>query len=231
MMYFSGCAGKSEVDILVSAGVDRVLVDRHDYPNVAGKFTSIALDSGAYRAFKSGTALDIDAYLAFVDQTPDLDFFVAPDVIGNPDATLQNWTRYRRPGMLPVYQWGAPEAHLMQYLDEAPTVGIGGLVQPMREKHEPTLRALSKIVKAHPGRLHVFGLNWPKAIGHLDPLLSSHDSSTWLKAGRYGHVFFINTRTGRPQSCPAKILGKGDLDRKQRLLESAEVLNTWCNAA
>lgn len=230
MMYFSGVASPVEAEILREAGVEHVLADPQDWIHLEG-FRHRVLDSGAYRAWKSDALLDVAAYLRFAE-TAGADWHVAPDVIGDAAASRENWVAHRRPGMIPV--WGLPDGdtnELAAYLNESEIVGIGGIAKAMHEKHRPTLNRLQKLAEQHPGRFHVFGLNWPLAISRLNDLLASHASSTWLKAARYGHVFFVHTKTGNIQSAPAGILGMKDLSRRERLVHSARVLDEYCNGA
>jgi hypothetical protein len=227
--YFSGLASASEAEILHEAGVQHVLADPKDWRWVSG-FAHRVLDSGAYRAWKSGTELVVDDYLAFAQSQKHIDFWVMPDVIGDEASTVDRWDRLGGlPGMIPVWGFGSDPKLLARYLDESSLVGIGGIAKAMHEKDKGVLKGLQKIVDSHHGRLHAFGLNWPLAMSRLDEGLVSHDSSAWLKAARYGHVVFRNTRTGNLQSAPAKVLGLGHLDRRERLLVSAKAINDFCN--
>src|SRR5262245_3812162 len=120
-LYFSGVAGASEFRMLESAGVEHLLVDPFDFKHIKPGRAHIVLDSGAYRSYKRGVELDLD-------------------VIGDARASQENWERLRRleieddPPFIPVFQWGSDRGDLARYLDEAPVVGIGGLVTLMREK-------------------------------------------------------------------------------------------------
>jgi hypothetical protein len=225
-LYFSGVAGKSEADMLIAAGVTRVLADIHDIENTSA-FPARALDSGAYRAWKRGVEVDIDHYKS-IAQKGDYDFFVAPDVIGDPDKTYENWERYRCEGMLPVWHWGSDPEILKAYLRQSKVVSIGALVPLMRDKDEKMLRGLIKLCESHPGRFHVLGSNWLKSINKVRHLVSM-DTSKFLDGGRYGHLIFVHTRNKILQQCPAKILGRGELSRFERCMESAKAMNDYCN--
>ncbi len=118
-LYFSGVSGVSEASMLAEAGVTHYLADPTDFPRLPADSIR-ALDSGAYRAFKAGKFLDVDVYCKFVEsQNGALAFAVAPDVIGDYDATLSNWERVRQRGLplAPVWGWGGPPDHLAHYLD------------------------------------------------------------------------------------------------------------------
>jgi hypothetical protein len=129
-----------------------------------------------------------------------------------------------------VWGYGSCPALLDRYLVESDLVGVGGIAKGHARKDKSVLAGLTKLADRHPGRFHAFGLNWPLAMSRLDAALASHDSSAWLKAARYGHVVFRNTRTGNLQSAPARV-GTRHLDRRERLIESARALNAFCNGA
>lgn len=228
IFYFSGLASPVEAGLFREAGVKNVLVDPRDLANADG-FENVALDSGAYRAFKKQTALNIPAYLELARSRP-FAFHVAPDVIGDAAQTRSNWLAYRQPGMAPVWQWGDSHENLLRYLDEAPLVCVGGLVQLMRSKDEAMLGALHDIVEAHGPRLHVLGMNWVRAINELKDTVASYDSSKCLDSARYGHAFIVNSRTSKLQQLPHRILEETrSWDRRKRILESARVMNEYCN--
>lgn len=220
-LYFSGVSGKAEYDMLLEAGVDKILVDPADLVNVNGFKGSLALDSGAYRAFKQGKPIDMAAYINFAKKSP-YDFRVMVDVIGDPFKTHQNWIKtFKREGLfIPVWQWGASSSYLIEYFKDSPIVGVGGLVQLMRDKDENMLKQLKSICTLYPGRLHIFGINWLKAIEELKSLVYSGDTSKFLDGGRYGHLIFKNTKTGHLSQAPTRALGL-NLDRRQRIVESA----------
>lgn len=248
IFYFSGVAGTAEMAMLQEAGASRVLVDQFDLDVAAHWPGSIALDSGAYRVFRSGGRLDVLAYLdRAVQAGRPFDFVTAPDVIGDADATLRNWhlARSRWCGdsrLLPVWPWGAPQAHLELYLDQAEIVGIGGLVPLLRQRRDkdisdkaerqaanearyPVLDQLVSLCAKHPQRTHLFGLCWPEAIEALWHLAYSADSSSWLGGARNGEVIYTDTRTGYLARTNAAFLPFAKAwDRQRRCVESARAL-------
>jgi len=231
-LYFSGVAGASEYQMLESAGVERLLVDPFDLKHVPLERTHVALDSGAYRAFKHNLKLDLEDSLAVVRNHGPFDFAVALDIISNPQASRENWEQLRRlksgddPPFVPVFQWGGDRDDLKRYLDESPVVGIGGLVILMRNKDEQMLQQLGDLCTEYAGRFHVFGINWLRAIEQLHSLIASGDTSKFLDGARYGHLIFVNTRTGRLSQAPVRALGL-DLDRTERCIQSARNLEAY----
>lgn len=202
-LYFSGLKSPNDIDIVYSAGVKLVLVDQFDYvknkAHLLDKGFKIALDSGAYRAFKQGQTLDPVQYLDLIRNADvDFEFVVTLDVIGSPEQTYKIWKEHflaysERLKIIPVWHWGTDASYLEKYLNQSPLVGIGGLVTLMREKNASMLKNLKKLLKNHPGRFHLFGINWLKAINHCHTLLNSGDTSKFLDGGRYGTVIHMQT--------------------------------------
>lgn len=230
-LYFSGLGGAEEAAALREAGIQAVLADPRDLPRALA-FPRVVLDSGAYRAWKKGGAVDPDAYLELVKSLGGrIEFAVAPDVIGDPEATYRNWLRVRRhPKVVPVWQWGAPRERLEEHLAERELVCVGGLVPLMRARDEKMLAELEALCREFPGRLHVLGINWLKAIERLRGLAASGDTSKWLDGGRYGHVIFVHARTGHLHQAPARVLGLGRLGRRERNVLCAKNLAEFCAA-
>jgi hypothetical protein len=251
--YFSGISSKAEFSMLQEAGVSRLLVDSTDLSNINWKDNpDVVLDSGAYRLFKEGRSildvsttgsnLAIDLYLQTAIAHP-FTHVIAPDVIGDMQATLKLWNQVKYSGIpfVPVWQWGSDEKILYQLLDEAPLVGIGGCVPWMRvdnsrkrskqdiqadeERRKSNFQQLQSICKQHGDRLHVFGLCWVKAIEELADCLYSADSSHWLVGARKGAVIFKNSRTGHLSQAPAGVLSfASSWDRRQRCVENARAI-------
>lgn len=241
--YFSGIASAEEFTLLQEAGIQRLLVDPTDLPNIQWQEgLEVVLDSGAYRAFRGGKSIDVDSYLEVARSQP-FTLVVAPDVIGDMDQTLKHWHRVKDNALplLPVWQWGADESILTQLLDEAPLVGIGGCVPWMRvdnsrkrdkadikadeERREANFDKLKAICQQHGDRLHVFGLCWVKAMEELADCLYSADSSHWLVGARKGAVIFRNTRTGHLSQAPSGVLPFAQgWDRRQRCIENAKAM-------
>jgi len=225
-LYFSGIAGRREFEMLETAGVKHLLADQFDLRHVGAGRAHVALDSGAYRASKKGLSLNLQEYLSFARKNGPFDFAVALDKIGDPESSRENWESLRRlkstddPPFIPVFQWGGEEDDLKRYLDEAAVVGIGGLVTLMRDKDMKMLDQLGCVCSIYPNRFHIFGINFLEAIQTLKSLVVSGDTSKWLDGGRYAHLIFKNTRTGRLSQAPVKAL-KLDLNREERCIESA----------
>lgn len=234
--YFSGVSGRSELEMLREAGAVRLLADPFDLRHLAGERRSVVLDTGAYKIWKSRESdaplsVGLDEYERVATTEGPFDFVVSPDEIGDPARTRDQWLEMRRRGLqrrvtlVPVWQFGASDDLLRAYAEESRLIGIGGLVPFMREKDEGMLRALKKVCALYPGRVHIFGLAWMKALNHLFPLIASGDSSHWLVGARKGRVVTVNDRGRKPFLSEAHASRLGlQLTRRERCVESARAI-------
>ncbi len=214
-LYFSGVKSGRELTMLELAGVSHILVDQFDAwaSGVLAWDGHVALDSGAYWAFKRKKVLRVEAYRQTVlalGRRRKFDFIVGLDDIGDPWRSKLNWVQLADRGVetMPVWQWTAPEKDLEFYLRRAPVVGIGGLVHLMREKDRAMLEALVHLCELHPGRFHIFGINWLSALNRLQHLAYSGDTSKWLDGARYRVAIFTHSRHQHLAEAPARVLAK-----------------------
>jgi hypothetical protein len=229
--YFSGLSGKNDAFMLRQAGVHRVLVNPTKIHLVQG-FHKVALDSNAYHYFRHGGTLDVISYMK-VAVSGNYVWVSAPDVIGDPEATYQNWMiarqwlkqNFRKPPvrMVPVWGWGTPKKYLNYYLQCSRIVGIGGLVMLMRQGKSENLeeraiaykmlRQLKVLCQQYPQRFHIYGCNWIVALNHLRGLSYSADSSLAWDGARYGLI--IHIRNDKLIRTPAWKLGfKGNREAR-----------------
>ncbi len=232
--YFSGLKSQSEVRMLQEASVTTVLVDQFDVGQAA-TFSHVALDSGAFRAWKRDLTLDLETYVT-VAQSRAFDSVTALAVFADAQASYDNWLRMRNTKLggplVPVWPWGSDRSLLQEYLAQAEWVGIGGLVPLLRRrnrgeepppvKREQTLRDLADLAAAHPGRFHAFGLCWAKAQDVLWEVLASADTSHWL-ARRRGLATYIS-RWGYLQEAPFRSLG---YEPNEACIESARAIQRF----
>ena len=246
-MYLSGIESTTELHMVEEAAATRILIDRHQYERLLSKMEGIeiALDSGAYRHFKAGTTGDPFEYRAWVQANRErFSYVTALDVVADPDATLSNWlTCFAGNGFMPVWQWGAPAAHLGIYLDGSERVGIGGMVRLLRgghrekdktlkkeldQKRAEAIEQLQELCSAYPGRFHIFGICSLDAINQLQGLAASGDTSKWLDGARYGYAIFKHTKTLKLSQAPAGLIPDwGELDRRGRCVRCAAEMFTY----
>lgn len=241
-LYFSGIKDAESIAILEAAGVSHYLINWTDFALLRASIpeqASLICDCNAFKL--QGQLINVPNYLQFIDNCDrTFDFVVAPDVMRNAEATLHNWNQVKHlkdiPWM-PVWGWGMDEDLLKRYLDEAPIVGVGGLVSLMREgqwnknpEAQKMLEMLSDICQQHKHRLHIFGLCWLKAIETLNDWAYSADTSKFYDGGRYAHIIFRNTKTKKLQQCHYELIPQySKLDRIGRCVESAKTLHAYCH--
>src|SRR5690554_1947242 len=184
-----------------------------DRPNVLTSFIekwrpdpklcgSIFLDSGAYTAFRSGKPVDLPAYIRYCQHyASQYQIIAALDVIGDPDASYQNYVAMRNAGVriLPTFHIGSDWRYYDQLLDEYDYVAIGGVAWRVASgvnEDAPMMRALIHIHKRAQQkgvRLHGFGVTAWRYIRSFDWF--SIDSTTFLVGARLKHILTYRNGT------------------------------------
>ena len=81
------------------------------------------VDSGAYSAHKRGVSIDIQEYIAYLQDNKDyIDVYANLDVIGDPEATLENQKIMEEAGLspLPCFHMGEDWKYLHLYVEHYP---------------------------------------------------------------------------------------------------------------
>lgn len=214
--FYSGIRSLRELNLLRQIHAQYYLIDYFDYFKMRRWFYDIdciVLDSGAYKMSRGKGNRTIDDYLNLA-LTRDFFAVIAPDVVGDNQATYQNWLyslgfltdRGQQLPLVPVWQYCEDITLLEYYLSIASVVGIGGLVGHFRNNDYAVLNRLGELVKAYPQRLHLFGLNWMLAYSLLQPWTYSADTTKWLCGFKTRRVIYLD-RQGYLDIAPAKVLG------------------------
>lgn len=141
------------------------------------------LDSGAYSAWKSGKAIDIDA-LIVETKNPRWEESVCLDVIGDAEASVRNalYMKARGSPAYPVFHIGDPWEHLREYKRQFPKVGLSCR---FGEPEKQSLAWLDKcFALAWPHRFHSFG--WIKEEVLLRYPFHSADTASWNNPAIFG---------------------------------------------
>jgi hypothetical protein len=233
-LYFSGVAGRCEAEILHRAGVTSYVVDTRDarnmpYMPIKGR---VVVDSGAYRAWKSGKPLTVEGWVTSLPDDPRIEAFIMPDVIGDWPETRARWVEVSKMTLphpvWPVWTWGAPMADLRELLDQSPVVCVGGMVKLLRDGDKRALMGLRSVATKHGDRLHILGMNSLASIDLVGPLVRSYDTSKWIDGGRYATAVLCHN--GRLYDRPARSIDNwAGLDRKGRMYVWAKTLESHCN--
>ena len=155
------------------------------------------LDSGAFTAWKAGSAIRLDDYCTFIERLPNKPWrYFTLDVIGDPDATQRNYDIMRERGFdpIPIITRGAELSDIDRFYETTDLVGLGGVTDSDTASY-----AWVKAVMAHIAdrRAHILGFTSMDWLKYLKPY--SADSSSWLQAARYGMstVYFGHGRFRR----------------------------------
>lgn len=163
------------------------------------------LDSGAFTAWKLGRPIKLDDYCRFIDGLPFKPWrYFTLDVIGDPEATMQNYQTMLQRGYnpLPIFTRGEDISVIDEFYKTSDVVGIGGLVGT--PKNKGFVNGIMKRVADR--RVHWLGFTSIDYVKHYRPYMC--DSSSWSSGVRYGNVA-LYAGNGR-----FKKLGKRDFVEK-----------------
>ena len=154
--------------------------------------TRIIGDSGAFSAMSTGKPIEREVFHAWADRWRDALLWVAAlDVIGDAEASYQNWQAARRDGLelVPTIHYGEGTAQLDRFAEEGATlIGLGGMVPYSSEKDRLMRWCLMMHRHArdhHPQvRFHGWGISHPYLVDNL-PWWST-DSSGFSSCFRFG---------------------------------------------
>lgn len=185
-----------------------ILTSYHYFSNsnmaqIASWGTRIIGDSGAFSAMTSGKPIDREQFHEWAHRWRDSLFWTAAlDVIGDPDATFENWQAARRDGLelVPSVHYGEGTAALDRLAEEGATlIGLGGMVPYSSEKDRLMRWCLQMHRHArdhHPHvRFHGWGISHPYLVDNL-PWWST-DSSGFSSCFRFGTLRLFDPRKGR----------------------------------
>lgn len=183
--------------------------------------TRIIGDSGAFSAMSLGKPIEREQFHAWAARWADALLWVAAlDVIGDAEASYQNWQAARRDGLelVPTIHYGEGTAQLDRFAEQGATlVGLGGMVPYSSEKDRLMRWCLMMHRHArdhHPQiRFHGWGISHPYLVDNL-PWWST-DSSGFSSCFRFGTLRLWEPRRGRFVGVD---LNGRDLARHARLL-------------
>lgn len=237
LFYHSGIAGQAEYAMLCRARVRHVLVNPFQLRFVGDRRAGVALDCDAYRVAKGRIGMSIGDFTRLALEKGPFDFVTARDRLDDPEAAREGWERMKAagvPNLLPVWQYGGPARALAEYLDEAPLVGVGGLVPLLQDEstRDRVTGEVTELCERHPGRFHLFGAYHLPLVAGVKNTAGSADSSLWLEGARRRLLVFTDARTGRLTHAPAaRLAGTGLLpastSREALCTKNAENIETY----
>lgn len=180
-----------------------------------GHASKLFIDSGAFSVAHAGKTVDIDTYIKYINDNPDIPIFVELDVIPFPvlntttakeccEATWQNYLymkeRVTSPcHLLPLYHFGEPKDALKRILNTEVNgklpeyIGIGGRHGVATELQERYFNEIFAIVQRSDNpnvKIHAFGMTILRVLEQY-PFYSA-DSTTWLQLGINGNILTKN---------------------------------------
>lgn len=167
------------------------------------KGAPLVVDSGAFSVHTGRATITVEEHAKWVltqPHTPNRRY-IGLDVIGNAEATLENYKTQRSLGapVEPTIHFGAPISQVKKLLDVADTqwINVGGLVATGRGGSRAIAGFIAAVRKNLPPevKIHALGCTTPAVLRQVG--LDAVDSSSWLSAPRYRQLSLFDDKTGR----------------------------------
>lgn len=214
-LYFAGSQAKIADELIEEHGLLRLLSylnDKRHLTNRQAKGLPTFVDSGAYSAHTKGAEIDVDAYIAYLNEHDEHVAIAAqldkiPGVFGRPrtkeeleEAPESTWENYlymypklKSPEkLLPIYHQGEDFKHLHRMLNHEPKIeymGISPSNDLTTKSKEKWIKECFKIIEksANPNvKTHAFGMT---SLWVLDRYpFTSADSTSWIMTGANGGI-------------------------------------------
>jgi len=219
-LYFAGQQAKEVDEYLQSKKALRLFSQVNERKGIeewreGGYSDKLFIDSGAFSVAHNGKTVDIDAYIAYINDRPDIPIFVELDEIPFPvlnsttakQCSEGSWKNYlymkervKHPGyLLPLYHFGEPKDGLRRILNTEVNgklpeyIGIGGRHGVSTKLQNEYFHEIFSIIQASDNpdvKVHAFGMTVLRLLEKF-PFYSA-DSTTWLQLGINGN---INTKS------------------------------------
>ena len=139
-LYFAGNTGLDVRERYVLSFIQNRLLSYyialHFNPIKMMNKVNLFLDSGAFSAKTQGVNINIEDYIAFIKKHRKyINVYANLDVIGNPDATLNNQKIMEEAGLrpIPVFHYSEdPEKYLKPLIKKYDYIAVGGMVGSSR---------------------------------------------------------------------------------------------------
>ena len=168
-------------------------------------------DSGAFSVLTGAAQVSVEGHTEWVLSQPDRDHvrFVGLDVIGDADATFENYRMQREAGAAvePTLHYGTSLDYLDRLLDVAPTewVNVGGIVSALGKpsQHRNVAAFIAAVRRRVPDgvKLHALGCVHP-GIARMVPFEAA-DSTYWMNVVRFRSLSLFDRRLGDWKKFPA----------------------------
>lgn len=197
----------------------RFLTSYHSFRNydfakmvdqAAGRPLRLFADSGAFSALSIGAEVTLENYAEWLLRWKEMfTVYVNLDVIGNPEATMENQCRLEQEFDLqpiPVFHVGSDFSVLEGLCEEYPYLALGGMVPYSQKRLGSWLLKCFSITEQHGTRVHGFGQTRHEYL--MDFPFYSVDSSSWASGHMFGNQSlwnpkssqFVAVKVGNPRS-------------------------------
>lgn len=169
-----------------------------DIQNSLDRGDTVFLDCGAYSAATRDATIDLNEYTEYCIKHKDTFFLKAAlDVIGDADASYNNWRKQTSQGadVFPTFHYGEPIDFLHTLVKESEVVGLGGiaLITKGPALYDWLDECWNEMVDEHgyPTRqVHAFGVTSLDVVKRYP--WHCVDSTTWAFAGAMGRIVYIH---------------------------------------
>lgn len=216
-LYFAGQVPAHMNDFMKKNKVCKLFSYECDQKQISdyhlGERGPLFIDSGAFSVAHSNKVVDIDAYIEYINNHPDIDVWAELDSIPFPilnsktakESCEKSWQSYLYmmerikvdpDKLLPIYHYGEPFSGLERILNtevrgKLPDyIGIGGRHGVSTAVQEQYFETVFKIVKnsKNPNvKIHAFGMTVLSLLEKY-PFFSA-DSTSWLLVANNGSIF------------------------------------------
>lgn len=215
-LYFAGQQAKEVDKYLQSKNALRLFSQVNERKGIKdwqndGYSDKLFIDSGAFSVAHNGKTVNIDDYIDYINNNPDIPIFVELDVIPYPilnsitalQCAESSWKNYiymkarvtSSCHLLPLYHFGEPKEALLRILNtevngELPEyIGIGGRHGVSTELQDKYFHEIFSVIQSSKNpnvKVHAFGMTVIKLLEKF-PFYSA-DSTTWLQLGINGNI-------------------------------------------
>ena len=152
----------------------------------------LMIDSGAFTAYTTGKVIPLEEYLSFIDSVKESGIpiykYYMLDVIGDPEATMENYKEMLKRGYdpMPVITFNETPESINEYYKTTDYISLGGLQFKSFKEQVRLIANFTKVIKDR--KYHILGLTGGRIVKTFRPY--SCDSSSFSMAARYGNLSF-----------------------------------------
>ena len=170
--------------------ISRLYLSDSMIPIIEEERAEVLIDCGAFTYDRRGEYPELSDYVGWLKELPfrPVGYFQL-DVIGDAEATLNNYREMLDMGLRPIPIWtrGAPVEHFYEMADSAYYVAVGGIAKSATAGARDSLsylRWLHEEIMRPEDRVHWLGVNAFRMVNYYLP--AQYDSLTWQMPQMFG---------------------------------------------